>query len=90
MAKMLPNAGPWTYECGYGGAVIKDADGKAVAQARPRRDGWNAELLAAAPDLLEALIELHAWAIHDSGAAYPEGTFEIVQTAISKAQGVRP
>jgi hypothetical protein len=47
----------------------------------------NARLIAAAPDLLAALIELDAWAIHGSGTEYPQGTFEAVRAAISKAIG---
>lgn len=47
----------------------------------------NARLIAAAPDLLAALIELDAWAIYGSGTEYPQGTFEIVREAITKAIG---
>jgi hypothetical protein len=47
----------------------------------------NARLIAAAPDLLAALIELDAWAIYGSGTEYPQGTFEAVRAAISKAIG---
>jgi hypothetical protein len=47
----------------------------------------NARLIAAAPDLLAALIELDAWVINESGAAYPEGTFEFVRATIRKAKG---
>lgn len=66
MAKMKPNAGPWSYECTLGSVTIKDADGLAVAQARPRKDGWNAELLAAAPELFAALsVMLGRFAHHE-------------------------
>jgi hypothetical protein len=37
-------------------------------------------------DLLEALIELDAWVTNESGAHYPEGTFEVVRAAIAKAR----
>ena len=47
----------------------------------------NARLIAAAPDLLAALIELDAWAIYGSGTEYPQGTFEAVREAITKAIG---
>lgn len=47
----------------------------------------NARLIAAAPDLLAALIELDAWAMNESGAVCPDGTFEIVRAAIAKAKG---
>ena len=46
-----------------------------------------ARLIAAAPDLLAALVELDDWALNESGAAYPEGTFEVVREAITKAIG---
>jgi len=46
-----------------------------------------ARLIAAAPDLLAALVELDAWAMHESGADYPLGTFEVVRDAIVKAIG---
>ena len=47
----------------------------------------NARLIAAAPDMLAALIELDAWAIYGSGTEYPQGTFEAVRAAITKAIG---
>ncbi len=62
----------------------KRIDYQAAAQARNlalRR------LRDAAPDLLAALIELDDWAMNESGAAYPEGTFEVVREAITKAIG---
>jgi hypothetical protein len=62
----------------------KRIDYQAAAQARNlalRR------LRDAAPDLLAALIELDDWAMNESGAAYPDGTFEVVREAITKAIG---
>ena len=59
-------------------------DYEAAAQERNRR----AKMLRdAAPDLLAALIELDAWAIYGSGTEYPQGTFEAVRAAITKAIG---
>jgi hypothetical protein len=45
----------------------------------------NARLIAAAPELLEAIIELSHWAEMQPGM--PQGTFEIVRAAIAKAKG---
>jgi acyl-CoA reductase-like NAD-dependent aldehyde dehydrogenase len=59
-------------------------DYQAAAQDRNRR---RRKLRDAAPDLLAALIELDAWAMNESGATYPEGTFEAVREAITKAIG---
>jgi hypothetical protein len=62
----------------------KRIDYQAAAQARNlalRR------LRDAAPDLLAALVELDDWAMNESGAAYPDGTFEVVREAITKAIG---
>jgi hypothetical protein len=47
----------------------------------------KANLIVAAQDLLAALVELDAWALNESGAEYPAGTFEIVRAAIAKATG---
>ena len=38
-------------------------------------------------EMLAALVELDDWAMNESGAAYPEGTFEVVREAIAKARG---
>lgn len=91
MAKMKPNAGPWSYECTLGSVTIKDADGLAVAQARPRKDGWNAELLAAAPAMLAALQEVDGYLTPYDGEddVYHEIRC-VIGKAIAEAQGVRP
>lgn len=62
----------------------KRIDYQAAAQERNRS---IKRLRDAAPDLLAALVELDDWAMNESGAAYPEGTFEIVREAITKAIG---
>ena len=62
----------------------KRIDYQAACQDANRR---RRKLRDAAPDLLAALIELDDWAMNESGAAYPEGTFEAVREAITKAIG---
>ena len=48
----------------------------------------NARLIAAAPDLLAALIELDAHMLNETPiGTYPSGTFEVVRAAIAKATG---
>tara|TARA_R100001510_G_scaffold21862_1_gene19160 strand:+ start:245 stop:574 length:330 start_codon:yes stop_codon:yes gene_type:complete len=50
--------GPWDYEIPEtGDNIIIDSEGLFVAQVACRADCKNAELIAAAPDLLDALIE---------------------------------
>lgn len=62
----------------------KRIDYQAACQDRNRR---RRKLRDAAPDLLAALVELDDWAMNESGAAYPESTFEVVREAITKAIG---
>ena len=45
----------------------------------------DARLIIAAPDLLEALLEL--WSVRGFAAAVPQGTIERVRAAIAKARG---
>jgi len=76
--------GPWAV--GSNGASIKivDADGKAVAMVTPRRDWWNADLIAAAPELLEAL----EWAVETADAEqYEASWYASARAAIAKAKG---
>lgn len=52
---------PWVI--GSNGASVKvvDSEGKAVCMLTPRRDQFNGDLIAAAPDLLDSLkLALHA------------------------------
>jgi hypothetical protein len=62
-------------------------DYQAAAQDRKRR---ITKLRDAAPNLLAALVELDDWAMNESGATYPIGTFEVVREAIAKAIGCAP
>ncbi len=72
--------GPWAV--GSNGASIKivDADGKAVAMITPRREAWNGDLLAAAPELLSALERIAKISGVTAEAA-------IARAAIAKAKG---
>ncbi len=47
----------------------------------------DARLIAAAPDLLEALIEIDQYLQGCAGCCYPTGLFDVVQSAIAKARG---
>jgi len=49
---------PWSI--GSNGATTKviDADGKAVCMLTYRKDRWNGDLIAAAPDLLACLFDV--------------------------------
>ena len=81
---------PWAV--GSNGASIKivDSDGKAIAMVTPRRDRWNGDLIAAAPELLSALTDLldqlDGIGIPDWHGA--EGlSLEQAHAAIAKAEG---
>jgi hypothetical protein len=82
--------GPWSIDRAYGDCCVAGRDGDRIARAYGYDYGEdeaiaNARLIAAAPDLLEALVELDAWAMNESGVDYPNGTFEIVRAALRKA-----
>ena len=46
---------PWTLGSNGASTKVVDADGKAVCMVTYRKDHWNGDLLAAAPELLAAL-----------------------------------
>ena len=74
---------PWAV--GSNGASIKivDSDGKAIAMVTPRRDRWNVDLIASAPELLSAVKELlPMW---ESGIEEP--WIKRARAAIAKAEG---
>jgi hypothetical protein len=75
---------PWGVAYRAYSAKIVDADGKAVAMVTPRRDWWNADLIAAAPELLEAL----EWAVETADAEqYEASWYASARAAIAKAKG---
>jgi hypothetical protein len=79
---------PWVI--GSNGASVKvvDSEGKAVCMLTPRRDQFNGDLIAAAPDLLNALDGLLDY-LRDYDADYPEAApiFGKARAAIAKATG---
>ena len=75
---------PWSL--GSNGATTKvvDADGKAICMITYRKDHWNGDLLAAAPDLLIALQDL----LNATEATYDNRhEREAALDAIAKATG---
>jgi hypothetical protein len=79
--------GPWAV--GSNGASIKivDADGKAVAMVTPRRDWWNADLIAAAPELLDSLKDLENILSCKPYDRDEQKLLVIARAAIAKAKG---
>ena len=83
---MNPHPLPWGYTLSDALAWYR----KSVAKARDSTEALAFRaLIAAAPELLAALIELDQWAQAQQGSEYPQGTFSTVQEAINKAMGVK-
>ena len=89
--------GPWSLLCdearGRQRCLVVDAKGNEIASVNPYRESWNqdAELMAAAPDLLEALHQCLLWVSGDEfthGRNFGAGN--AARDAIEKATGVRP
>jgi hypothetical protein len=79
---------PWVI--GSNGASVKvvDSEGKAVCMLTPRRDQFNGDLIAAAPDLLAALQMVEAiWSRDQTANIDPESPLAKVRAAIKKATG---
>ena len=76
------SSGPWAV--GSNGATVKvvDSDGKAVCMLTPRRDQFNGDLIAAAPELLVALQII----VENKGNLFPID-WENARAAINKAKG---
>jgi len=79
-------AGPWSLMCdearGRPRCLIVDKDGGEIAAVNPHRTAWheNAELMAAAPVMFEALRQIDAW--HDM--EHEKMTYGEVQDAYDK------
>jgi hypothetical protein len=73
---------PWSL--GSNGATTKviDADGKAVCMLTYRKDRWNGDLIAAAPDLLACLLD-----VLDADGDLNAMDFDRYRAAIAKATG---
>lgn len=89
--KKLP-ATPGTWSLGSNGASVKvvDAEGKAVCMLTPRKDAWNGDLIAAAPELLAALQETLRcleWHEKQHGVGMDAKAVQDARAAITKATG---
>jgi hypothetical protein len=73
---------PWSL--GSNGATTKvvDADGKAICMVTYRKDHWNGDLLAAAPELLACLLD-----VLDADGDLDAMDFNRYRAAITKARG---
>ena len=86
--------GPW-HTGGHGNTIIYAADGWAVADVKVyhnRHNGYgetqaNARLIAAAPDLLDALEAVKAWDVSNLALDIPLEIRKQMQAAIAKAEG---
>lgn len=58
--KTQHTTGPWTVASNGASLKVVDPEDKAVCMVIGRKNGWNADLIAAAPDLLSALQNLVA------------------------------
>lgn len=79
------SVGPWTMRGSYTGSTvihIEDANGQHLAAVRKEMD---ADLIAAAPELLAALR-----VIVGNGGIGPESMFREARAAIAKATGKTP
>jgi hypothetical protein len=91
-------ASPAPWVIGSNGASVKvvDSEGKAVCMLTPRRDQFNGDLIAAAPDLLEAIITLlnvESAALHGARSSAANNGLDVAyhfnkaRAAIAKATG---
>ena len=81
--------GPWFYERDFDYYLIETEDGHAVVTGKDNTEGNEADyrLIAAAPDLLEALRDMVAL-VRDVAPQYAESTVAAnARAAIAKAEG---
>lgn len=80
-----PTPGPWRLAWGK----VVDQDDKAICMLTPRKNAWNGDLLAAAPDLLSALRFLLADYVAIEGEKLTGSSVPLAMAreAIAKAEG---
>jgi len=79
---------PWAVGSNNGARPhIMDADGKAVAMITPRREAWNGDLLAAAPELLELAQQIVLERENSRNDQIPDDIYQGAVRAIAKAKG---
>lgn len=89
--------GTWIVDSAIPYLVNREEDNRRIAYIAPNDQQANAHLIAAAPDLLEALIEVAAslaWNAHGECRAINDGpimpsamAIEVARAAIAKAKG---
>lgn len=77
-----PTPGSWAVGSNGASTKVVDADGKAVCMLTYRKDHWNGDLIAAAPDLLACLLE-----VLDADGDLNAMDFDRYRAAIAKAGG---
>ena len=91
---MFPSPGPWTIYEENGEIEIRDANGKAITtipyEFRTARDEANARLIAAAPDLLEALQKILWTPIDVTDLEKYASVLVLARAALAKAEGGQP
>lgn len=85
--EQMPQPTPGTWRVAWG--KIIDQDDKAICMLTPRKNAWNGDLLAAAPDLLAALRFLLADYVAIEGEKLTGSPIPIAMAreAIAKAEG---
>lgn len=73
---------PWSLGSNGASTKVVDADGKAICMVTYRKDHWNGDLLAAAPDLLACLLD-----VLDADGDLDAMDFNRYRAAITKATG---
>ena len=86
MNKFTP--GPWSVDAGYIVGLVDPANAETIATFEARPSNADANLIAAAPDLYAALLELSDWMRERTGPA--DGTVGMLTWALSALAKVQP